>query len=56
MVIDSAGSTSLDVEVTRTDARCERAVSMSDPDACVAFYRDVLEFEVRNDVGSGTMR
>lgn len=28
----------------------------SDPDACVAFYRDVLEFEVRNDVGSGTMR
>ena len=27
-----------------------------DPDASVAFYRDVLGFEVRNDVGSGKMR
>jgi catechol 2,3-dioxygenase-like lactoylglutathione lyase family enzyme len=27
-----------------------------DPDASVAFYRDVLGFEVRTDVGSGTMR
>ena len=27
-----------------------------DPEASVAFYRDVLGFEVRNDVGSGTMR
>ncbi|MGW1224153.1 VOC family protein [Streptomyces sp. NPDC001478] len=27
-----------------------------DPDASVAFYRDVLGFEVRNDVGQGTMR
>jgi predicted enzyme related to lactoylglutathione lyase len=27
-----------------------------DPDASLAFYRDVLGFEVRNDVGSGTMR
>jgi catechol 2,3-dioxygenase-like lactoylglutathione lyase family enzyme len=27
-----------------------------DPDASVAFYRDVLGFEVRNDVGKGTMR
>ena len=27
-----------------------------DPDACLAFYRDTLGFEVRNDVGSGTMR
>ena len=27
-----------------------------DPDACLAFYRDVLGFEVRNDVGQGTMR
>jgi catechol 2,3-dioxygenase-like lactoylglutathione lyase family enzyme len=27
-----------------------------DPDASVAFYRDVLGFEVRQDVGSGTMR
>jgi predicted enzyme related to lactoylglutathione lyase len=28
----------------------------TDPDASLAFYRDVLGFEVRNDVGSGTMR
>ncbi|MDA8439962.1 MAG: VOC family protein [Propionibacterium sp.] len=27
-----------------------------DPDASVAFYRDVLGFEVRQDVGQGTMR
>jgi catechol 2,3-dioxygenase-like lactoylglutathione lyase family enzyme len=27
-----------------------------DPDASVAFYRDVLGFEVRTDVGSGPMR
>jgi catechol 2,3-dioxygenase-like lactoylglutathione lyase family enzyme len=27
-----------------------------DPDASVAFYRDILGFEVRSDVGSGTMR
>ena len=27
-----------------------------DPDASLAFYRDLLGFEVRNDVGSGTMR
>ena len=28
----------------------------SDPDASVAFFRDALGFEVRSDVGSGTMR
>ncbi|MEU1493424.1 VOC family protein [Streptomyces sp. NPDC005775] len=28
----------------------------SDPDASVAFYRDVLGFEVRTDVGQGRMR
>ena len=28
----------------------------TDPDASLAFYRDVLGFEVRNDVGAGTMR
>jgi catechol 2,3-dioxygenase-like lactoylglutathione lyase family enzyme len=28
----------------------------TDPDASIAFYRDVLGFEVRNDVGQGTMR
>ncbi|GAA1786037.1 MULTISPECIES: VOC family protein [Actinomadura] len=27
-----------------------------DPDESVAFYRDVLEFEVRSDVGQGKMR
>ncbi|WAP60096.1 VOC family protein [Streptomyces sp. S465] len=27
-----------------------------DPDAALAFYRDILGFEVRNDVGSGAMR
>src|ERR1700728_2911555 len=27
-----------------------------DPEASLAFYRDVLDFEVRNDVGSGKMR
>jgi catechol 2,3-dioxygenase-like lactoylglutathione lyase family enzyme len=27
-----------------------------DPDASLAFYRDVLGFEVRQDVGSGAMR
>jgi catechol 2,3-dioxygenase-like lactoylglutathione lyase family enzyme len=27
-----------------------------DPDASLAFYRDTLGFEVRNDVGNGTMR
>ncbi|CAM3730343.1 VOC family protein [Smaragdicoccus niigatensis] len=27
-----------------------------DPDASLAFYRDTLGFEVRNDVGYGTMR
>ena len=27
-----------------------------DPDASVAFYRDILGFEVRTDVGSGKMR
>ena len=27
-----------------------------DPDASVAFYRDILGFEVRTDVGTGTLR
>ncbi|MFJ8147071.1 VOC family protein [Streptomyces sp. NPDC096094] len=27
-----------------------------DPDAAVAFYRDVLGFEIRKDVGNGKMR
>ncbi len=32
------------------------ALPHTDPDASLAFYRDVLGFEVRTDVGSGTMR
>ena len=28
----------------------------NDPEAAIAFYRDVLGFEVRNDVGYGEMR
>jgi catechol 2,3-dioxygenase-like lactoylglutathione lyase family enzyme len=28
----------------------------TDPDASLAFYRDVLGFEIRNDVGYGGMR
>ena len=28
----------------------------TDPDASLAFYRDMLGFEVRNDVGGGAMR
>jgi catechol 2,3-dioxygenase-like lactoylglutathione lyase family enzyme len=28
----------------------------TDPDASLAFYRDILGFEVRLDVGKGTMR
>jgi predicted enzyme related to lactoylglutathione lyase len=28
----------------------------TDPEASLAFYRDALGFEVRNDVGKGTMR
>jgi catechol 2,3-dioxygenase-like lactoylglutathione lyase family enzyme len=32
------------------------ALPHDDPDASVAFYRDVLGFEVRNDVGSGKIR
>ncbi len=29
---------------------------LDDPDASLAFYRDTLGFEVRNDVGKGKMR
>jgi catechol 2,3-dioxygenase-like lactoylglutathione lyase family enzyme len=32
------------------------ALPHDDPDACLAFYRDILGFEVRHDVGSGKMR
>ena len=32
------------------------ALPHTDPDASLAFYRDVLGFEVRSDVGHGAMR
>jgi predicted enzyme related to lactoylglutathione lyase len=32
------------------------ALPHADPEASLAFYRDVLGFDVRTDVGSGTMR
>lgn len=32
------------------------ALPHEDPEASLAFYRDALGFEVRTDVGSGTMR
>ncbi|MCT7351676.1 VOC family protein [Streptomyces sp. 15-116A] len=32
------------------------ALPHDDPEESVAFYRDVLGFEVRSDVGKGTMR
>ncbi|WP_345434237.1 VOC family protein [Actinoallomurus vinaceus] len=32
------------------------ALPHDDPDASLAFYRDTLGFEVRSDVGQGTMR
>lgn len=32
------------------------ALPHTDPEASLAFYRDALGFEVRTDVGSGTMR
>ena len=32
------------------------ALPHDDPDASVAFYRDILGFEVRSDVGKGSMR
>jgi predicted enzyme related to lactoylglutathione lyase len=32
------------------------ALPHDDPEASVAFYRDILGFEVRTDVGSGKMR
>jgi catechol 2,3-dioxygenase-like lactoylglutathione lyase family enzyme len=31
-------------------------LAQNDPDAALAFYRDVLGFEVRNDVGYGGKR
>lgn len=35
---------------------CYSFLPHDDPEASLAFYRDILGFEVRQDVGSGTMR
>ncbi|MCF6472597.1 VOC family protein [Nonomuraea sp. MG754425] len=35
---------------------CHAFLPTDDPDSSLAFYRDALGFEVRNDVGYGTMR
>jgi uncharacterized glyoxalase superfamily protein PhnB len=35
---------------------CSSFLPQDDPDAALAFYRDTLGFEVRNDVGYGGMR
>ena len=32
------------------------ALPHTDPEESLAFYRDALDFEIRTDVGSGTMR
>ena len=57
-----------DQEWRSTDARAAPSLSVmditihqtflphDDPDAALAFYRDALGFEVRSDVGTGTMR
>ena len=42
--------TSMDITIHTT------VLPHDDPDACVAFYRDTLGFEVRQDVGNGKMR
>lgn len=42
--------TAMDITINCT------ALPHDDPDASLAFYRDVLGFEVRGDVGQGKMR
>ena len=42
--------TAMDITIHQT------FLPQDDPDASLAFYRDTLGFEVRNDVGSGGMR
>ena len=42
--------TAMDITIHTT------ALPHDDPEASLAFYRDVLGFEVRSDVGSGKMR
>ncbi|GGU66004.1 hypothetical protein GCM10010211_34030 [Streptomyces albospinus] len=47
-----AGSSLLDMNITIHTS----SLPHDDPDASLAFYRDVLGFEVRSDVGQGRMR
>ncbi|NUP59213.1 MAG: VOC family protein [Pseudarthrobacter sp.] len=42
--------TAMDINISST------FLPATDPDASLAFYRDALGFEIRNDVGRGTMR
>jgi catechol 2,3-dioxygenase-like lactoylglutathione lyase family enzyme len=42
--------TAMDISIAST------FLPQDDPDAAIAFYRDILGFEVRNDVGRGAMR
>ena len=46
-----------DPSVTSMDITIHSSfLPQTDPDASLAFYRDALGFEVRLDVGQGTMR
>jgi predicted enzyme related to lactoylglutathione lyase len=52
-----SASPSLSVSVSVMDIKIYATfLPHDDPDASVAFYRDILGFEVRSDVGSGKMR
>src|SRR5512133_2055300 len=42
--------TAMDINISST------FLPATDPDASLAFYRDALGFEIRNDVGRGSMR
>jgi uncharacterized glyoxalase superfamily protein PhnB len=50
MDISSHGATVVDITIHAS------FLPQNDPDAALAFYRDTLGFEVRNDVGYGGMR
>ena len=50
MDITTYGMTAMDITIHAT------FLPQDDPDASLAFYRDTLGFEVRNDVGYGGMR
>src|SRR3712207_3035652 len=50
MVITFQGVTAMDITIHAS------FLPHNDPEASLAFYRDVLGFEVRNDVGRGQMR